>query len=197
MFLYSVLIVVANIGLPLLAVHLVGAIRKPNQLFRFTLPKTPEWLGIGLGFKLSLLLSIIYAFLGVFIVETFTEYGVGGFLLAWIYGSPIISIWAILPAAIYGILTGFLIGILVRRFQDHFFRITLIMAGIILCAIVAAMSHYILGIHATFDFVNRAIGYGSAGTLYETYPFYIGVPSIIYTLSGGWATWYIYKEAKH
>jgi len=163
-----------------------------------TLSESPERFGAKLGLKLSLILSTSYAFIGILVVQPYfgpapTKSDELMFLVILLLGLlfSILS-FAILPAIIYGVVTGYLLGLLIVNFKYRRSSLTFILLGIALCTMVTTLSHVIFNIHITLSF-----GYSSSillGSALESYPFRIGIPSIIYILSGGWASWYVFKK---
>jgi hypothetical protein len=208
--LYVVAIFVINFGIVtsligIVAFWIYSAIQKingkPNIFLQPSILDRPIWFSVILGLKLSIILSITYAFFGVFIVENFTRNGTDifgnflHFLFTWALGSPFIFLAAILPAVIYGVFTSLLLALLIGKFKHLFSSITSILLGIAFCAVITALTHFIFSIPVVLSFANTSTDYMSFG-VYETYPFFIGIPSIIYTLAGGWASWRIYKKLK-
>lgn len=194
---YFLVAIFFNVGILACLMYIVTEKRRRQSSIVFQWITTSESLqsfGIKLGITLSLVLSITYAFTGVFIVETFTKYGSGNFLFVWALGSPLIFFVAISPAVIIGIFTGFLLGILTDRLKNKISSITIVLLGITVCTVITVLTHYIFNLQVTFSFANSSSSYMNFG-IYETYPFYMGIPSIIYILSGGWASWYIYKNS--
>ena len=208
--LYVLAILVLNLGIVtsligIVAFWIYSAIQKingkPNIFLKPSVLDKPMWFSIILGLKLSIILSITYAFFGVFIVENFTKNGTDilgnflNFLFMWALGTPYIFLAAILPALIYGVFTSLFLALLIIKFKHLFSSITSILLGIAFCAVITALTHFIFNIQVVLSFASTSTDYMSFG-VYETYPFFIGIPSIIYTLAGGWASWRIYKKSK-
>jgi hypothetical protein len=156
------------------------------------LSEAPESFGMKLGFKLSLILATTYSFIGVFIVENLTQHDTSNFLFVLVLGSSVILLLAILPAVFYGVLTGMFLAVIISKYKRLLSSITSVLLGMALCAVITVLTHFLFNIPVTLSFVYPSTSYGLG--IYETYPFYIGIPSIIYILSGGWASWYIYKN---
>ncbi len=192
---YFFLIFVINIGLIAFLIYSVvqKIRRRPNQLFQLPSIRSPAWFGISIGLRLSLCLSITYGFLGVFIIETFVEPGSQIFLFMWLLGSPIIFIAAIVPSVICGTLTGFLLSELASLIRKRISITIFVVSGIALCTMIVVFFHVAFHVHVALSFVNTSSSESSFG-IYESYPFSLGIPSIIYLLTGGWASWYIYKR---
>jgi len=208
--LYILAILILNLGIVasligIVAFWIYSAIQKingkPNVFLKPSVLDKPMWFSITLGLKLSLILSITYAFLGVFIVENFIRSGTDilgkflKFLFIWALGSPLIFLVAILPAVIYGVLTSLFLALLIVKFKHLFYSITSILLGVALCATITALTHFIFSIPVVLSFNSMSADYDSF-SVYVTYPFFIGIPSIIYTLVGGWASWRIYQKLK-
>jgi hypothetical protein len=201
---------VSLIVIPIFLVYsVVQKIRKkPNILFQSTLPDTPERFGAKFGLKLGLLLSTTYAILGIFIVEAFVHTSSVEpspapapknflmYLTILILGLLLlIYLLAILPAVIYGTITGYVLGILISNFKHRFSSFMFLLLGVTLCVVTTTLSYTILNIKVTLSFETPPALYMSGG-IYESYPFYIGIPSLIYILSGGFASWHIFKKFK-
>ena len=196
---YIPLSITINLGIVTFLVYSVAQkiARKPNRFLKLSSPELPEILGTEIGFKLSLALSITYAFFSVLIIETFTSYnsGMGNFWVVWFWGSPVIFFMAILPAILYGCVTGFLLGIAIKYLGNWLSSTSMILLGILLCIILVVISHLIFHVQITFSFFNSSSRH-SYDSIYQTYLFSIGLPSVLYSLSGGWASWFIYKNFK-
>lgn len=195
MILYFVAVFILNVGILAFLIYSVRQkiLGRPNRFLLLPSPHMQTRFGIELGLKLSAILSFTYAFLGILIVQAFVESDWGSVILIWVLGLPHFFSVAILPAIAYGILTGVFLEKFVRRF-NHFLSVPIvILSGVIICIAITVLSHYLFGIQINFSFVNVSTGPLRFG-IYETYPFYIGIPSMIYIFSGGWAGWYIYKK---
>jgi hypothetical protein len=167
--------------------------------------------GMKLGSKAGFRLSLLYALVGIFLVEVVSKallwdwQAIGMFdwqnliqatpifLLALLY----ILFVAIGPATILGILTGMLLGkffeITIGRISKYF----LVFSCALLCMIIASLIHRFFDISIVFSFelpVTTQPQYLSMG-IYQTYPFYMGIPSLVYVLTGAWAGWQLYLKS--
>lgn len=166
-----------------------------NTLYSLENPNEPlVWIGAKLGLKTGLGLSIAYALLGVFIAE-FSDSGIDGVSIAifiLIFGSPIIFLQAIIPAVIYGIATGAIIGIIANRVTGHVTKIVFVLASTLVYLTIVILSHYLLGIQAAISLEpmspSRFFG------VYESYLFCFGIPSIVYILAGVCVSWWFYDS---
>jgi hypothetical protein len=185
------------INLVIIAVFVCSFVLKregnPNRFFHRSLEETPARFGVQLGWKLSFFLSVVYAFLGVFVIETFIEPSLGNFLIVWAMGSPIIFAVAILPAVIIGVVTGAGLSLLVSHLRERISTTTSFMLGFTFCIGMMVLVHLIFNVEVRFSFVDFSANIVPFG-IYGTYPFFIGLPSIIYVLSGGWASYNLFKR---
>jgi hypothetical protein len=163
--------------------------------------------GMELGSRAGFRLSTVYAISGIFLVflVEVLKYGVGDF--DWyklIQGAPIIFIAAFLillvavgPATILGILTGMLLGNFVEIFIGRISKYFLIFSCALLCMLIAILIHLFFDIPIVFSFQQPPTQspYFSMG-VFETYPFYMGIPTILYILAGGWTGWQLYLKSR-
>ena len=171
--------------------------------------------GMAFGIKAGFRLSMLYAIFGtllVFLVEVF-EGGVG--FLNWqtlgafdwsrlIRATPLFLLAAFLilfaviaPATIIGILTGMLLGKFVEMLVGRLSKYLLVLSCVVLCIILAVLIHLFFDVQIVFSFqppqANQS-QYFSMG-IFETYPFYMGIPTIVYVLAGGWTGWKLYLKS--
>ena len=165
--------------------------------------------GMKLGWKAGLKLSALYTVLGFFIIELRGQ-GIGFFdpleirtfdwdkfvlVVPIILGMVIvILILAIGPATILGALTGMYLGKLVEIAKERISKYFLVSLCILFCLVIAILIHLFFQIPIVLSFQSPSSDYHSLG-VYETYPFSIGIPSIIYILTGGWIGWQLYSKA--
>ena len=168
-------------------------------------------LGSKAGFRLSMLYAIS-AILLVFLVGVF-EPGVGFpdwreirafewyrliqaariFLLT----ALLILFVAVGPATILGILSGMLLGKFVEIAIGRISKYFLVFSCALLCMIIAILIHLFFDIHIVFSFQpppTTQSNYFSMG-IFGTYPFYMGIPTIVYVLAGGWIGWQLYLKS--
>ncbi|HEX2697461.1 MAG TPA: hypothetical protein VHM28_07095 [Anaerolineales bacterium] len=146
-----------------------------------------------LSIKLSILLSALYAVVGVFLFCIINGEAIL-FPIALIVGAPFITFVAIFPSIIVGFLTGRIISRLAesdasRRLSSTVFALI----SMLICGLIAFLIHVMFEIKIDFSF-EAPVSYLSFGFL-QTYPFSFGIPSIIYILAGGWFGSRIYPRA--
>ena len=162
--------------------------------------------GMNLGWKAGLILSLLYVIIGIFIIESL-GYGVGfsslkfydsfpwGDFFAMIFAVIImILLLAIAPATIIGALTGTYLGILAETTRGRISKYLFVLLCIASCLVVVILIHLLFQIHTTLSFQTSNSDYLSMG-IYESYPMYMGIPSVIYILTGGWIGWKLYSKA--
>ena len=94
-----------------------------------------------------------------------------------------------------GTLTGMVFGIITEIVNTRISQLMCVIFGVLICAMLAILFHLIFGIQVGFSFENTKIApSGLSAGIYETYPFGIGIPTIIYILTGGWANWRFYSK---
>lgn len=161
--------------------------------------------GTHLGWKAGLILSSMYAILGILVIELL-GYGVGFFSVEFYNGFPwvefvglifatiiTIAILAIAPATIFGALTGRCLGVLAKTTSEHLSKYLFVLLCVVSCLMVVILIHIMFQVSITLSFQGPPSEY-SLG-VYESYPFSIGIPSMIYVLTGGWIGWKIYSKA--
>ncbi|MGB8646789.1 MAG: hypothetical protein WCF84_16230 [Anaerolineae bacterium] len=157
------------------------------------------WRGAKLGLKASLGLSLVYAVLVLLISDTRNI-----IFLILPQADLFIFIFAIGPAMLYGTITGAILEGLANRLQNKFSVHAFIMISILLCLVIAILSHYLFAIQPDFtgknmiepDDSDSRYGRLLETQFFETYPFYIGVPTLIYVIMGGWAGGRLYRKAR-
>jgi len=154
------------------------------------------WEGMQLGYQAALILSIGYACLGMLIAEIA---GVGlGFPL-WIYiiASPFIFVAAgmlgIALAILLAEFTGLILGILARLLNKRISRFAFVAVCLGVCISLAITLYVIIRTHMAFSIKDFSSGDRFIG-IYATYPFWLGIPSVIYILAGGWVSWKLYDK---
>jgi hypothetical protein len=152
-------------------------------------PTSPIRAGLILGLQAALCLSIGYAVLGTLIVDILTESQMSLILLT--FGLPAIGLLAIAPAVCYGIFTGVVLGFLAGEMAGRTSRFAFMVLSITICLAIAAASHFLCGIKIVLSFEPSDMYSG----IYGSYLFYIGFPTFIYILTGGWAGWRLYAKA--
>jgi len=171
--------------------------------------------GMELGSKAGFRLSLLYAISGIFLTFLVEEFVNGvGFLdwqgigtFDWYKFISVASMFflvafvilfvAIGPATILGILTGMLLGKFVEIFIERISKYFLVFSCVLLCIMIAILIHLFFDIHMVFSFQQPSTTqshYFSMG-IYETYPFYMGIPTILYVLAGGWTGWQLYLKS--
>ena len=176
-------------------------------------PKTKEpsldlaWEGLRLGGKAGFIIAIWYAIAGILIIE-FLGQGVGllsfpseqeGGLRLFVFVTIVtiimIFFFAITPAVIIGALTGMYIGQLAKLTGARLPRYLFLMLCISLCLVVIILIHVFFKIPIVLSFQNSTppTSSGSLG-VYETYPFAIGIPSLIYLVMGIWGGGKLYSK---
>lgn len=167
--------------------------------------------GMKLGSKAGFRLSVLYALSGIFFVEVLStvwfldwqEVGTfDGYRL--LRAAPLFLLVAFLilfavvgPATILGILTGMLLGKFVELTIGRASKYFVVISCALLCVIIAVLIHLFFDIPIVFSFQPPTTQpqYLSMG-IYETYPFYMGIPTIVYVLAGGWAGWQLYLKSR-
>ncbi len=158
---------------------------------QYALPISVSWESVKLGFKVSLLLSIIYAVIGVFIFMI-TEVDVKSLPFVLMWGSLLIAILAIFPSILIGSLTGAIVGLIAETsFAKQISRMGFSFVGMIVCAVIAISVHILFGIKIILSF-EPSSNYSTG--IFETYPFLFGIPTLIYILAGGWFGWNVYSK---
>jgi hypothetical protein len=161
--------------------------------------------GTNLGWKAGLILSSMYAILGILVMELL-GYGVGFFSFEFYDGFPsvkfvaaifatiiTIAILAIAPATVIRALTGRCLSVPAKTTSEHLSKYLFILLCVVSCLIVVILIHIMFQVPITLSFQGSLSEY-SLG-VYESYSFSIGIPSVIYILTGGWIGWKIYSKA--
>lgn len=135
--------------------------------------------GADLGAKAGLLLSAFYMVLVVVIF--------GDWDLASSYFAITLGVYAaiLIPVLLLGVLTGTILGWLLKRFSGVISKQRYIQAGIFVCLILLAAFHIVF-----FTGVPLA----SSLSIRE-YWILIGFPGIIYVISGGWISHELWLKA--
>jgi MFS family permease len=162
--------------------------------------------GMNLGQKTGLILSLLYAAIGFVIIELL---GIGaGFSSPYFYTSfpasfpwggftiviIIIMLIAVLPATIIGGLTGACLGVLTEKTKGHISKYPFVLLCITSCLVAIILIHLLFQIPVSLSFEISNTDFLSFG-IYESYPFCLGIPSVIYILTGGWIGWKLYSKA--
>jgi hypothetical protein len=145
--------------------------------------------GADLGAKTGLLLSALYS---VLVVAIF-----GSWELAGSYFVIVLGLYAaiLIPVLLLGILTGAILGWLSKRLSGVVSKPRFIQVGILVCIILVVALHlvYFTGIplltakYAAEPFVPSLS--------IREYWIFIGFPSIIYMISGGWLSHELWMKA--
>lgn len=168
--------------------------------------------GMELGCKAGFRLSTLYAISAILFIGIF---GGGGELLNWltsvsfswhrfIHTIPlligvafIIFFVAIGPATVLGTLTGMMLGKFANIFIGRMSKYFLAFSCALLSTMIAILIHLFFDIQIGFSFQQSPIAesnYLSMG-IFETYPFYMGIPTILYIFAGGWTGWQLYLKS--
>lgn len=172
-----------------------------NDVIKFS----PVAHGMRLGLKAGLVLASVYALLGLF-----TEVGrqiwltqdlrimmLPIFRMGWAGLLPLYFLLSFGAALALGALTGGLIGDLWMRFGRRIDGRIFALTVLILCASI------VVGLHAIFQVkIDLAIApllvdqnewpSNSLGLL-VSYPFSVGVPSILYVVAGAWGSYFFWR----
>jgi hypothetical protein len=172
--------------------------------------------GMALGSKAGFRLSLLYAISGIFLVFLVEELRDGSGFLDWqaveafdwfrlAHAVPIFLITvslilfvAVGPATILGILTGMLLGKFVEIFIGHLSKYSIVISCASLCMVIAILIHIFFDIPIVFSFQPTPTAQASYFSLgvFETYPFYMGIPTILYVFAGGWTGWQLYLKSR-
>jgi hypothetical protein len=175
----------------------------PNALVAEELTTHLVWEGLFSGGKTGLIASTLYAAIGMIIAE-FLGQGMdlswlpsqaenwGQFVLMMVTIVTMILFVAIIPATIIGALTGLYIGQLTKLFGEIIPRHLFLALCVSFCLVVVISFHTLLRIPVTLSFQSSdsALDIG----VYGTYPFSIGIPSVIYVLLGIWVGWTFHSK---
>ena len=164
--------------------------------------------GMKLGFKASLALSTFYAILGFFTVELLgrgvgflslfekpDEWHINFYLIVVIIGVLLMIITilflAIAPAIILGTITGMFIGKIAEIIKERIPKYFFVSLSIFSCLVIAILLHLFFHIPVVLSFQPPLV---SEFDIYDTYPFYTGIPTVIYVLTGGWVGSQLYSK---
>ncbi len=188
-----------------------------NHLSRESGPQSLVSPGAKLGLRAGLRLSIAYAIVGVFVEEIARQLpginplsligAIGGSFVLVLVSSPIIFLFAIVPAILYGLFTGALLGKMAELMKNALARPVFAGFSLLICSVIVLASHEFFQLNVSFSFVqsisltpgHSVISLGGdvislVPAPFDSYPFYIGIPSLIYILTGGWAGWRLYDH---
>jgi tetrahydromethanopterin S-methyltransferase subunit C len=138
-----------------------------------------------LGLKLGLVSSFLYliGFIAFFNVDAFRfSRSLADFVFGLLVTLPVSlivgAIIGVLPAMIIGWATGFLLGMVVEKQPDVMSNATAFLVGCALCGLIAIL----------FNVVSLvSFGYDNASFLGDgMYWMLIGLPSLVYIITGGW-----------
>ena len=156
------------------------------------------------GGKAGFILSVLYAIGGLLLIEVLGQ-GMGllsapvapddwgdsiGIILIVL---TMILLFVILPATFIGAMTGMFLGYLAKRFVKVMPKHLYLAIAVCFCLVVVIGIHLLVGIPIELSFQTSSSPYSSGA--YETYPFSIGIPSMIYMLMGIWVGWRLYSKA--
>jgi hypothetical protein len=181
-----------------------------TDMQKTSITKTPTVnsarVGMNFGRKTGLILSSLYAVIGFFVIELL-GYGAGlsspyfytsfpssfpwvGFIIVII----IILLIAIAPATIIGALTGACLGVLAEKTRGRISKYPFVLLCFTSCLVAIIFIHLLFQIPLTLSFEISNTEFLSFG-IYESYLFRLGIPSVIYILTGGWIGWKLYPKA--
>ena len=166
------------------------------------------WEGLRLGGKAGFRISIWYAIAGILIIEflgqgvgllSFPSEQEGGlrlFVFVIIVTIIMIFFFAITLAVIIGALTGMYIGQLAKLTGARLPRHLFLMLCVSFCLVVILLFHIFFKIPIILSFQNSTppTSSGSSLGVYETYPFAIRIPSVIYVVMGIWEGGKLYSK---
>jgi ABC-type uncharacterized transport system permease subunit len=118
-----------------------------------------------------------------------------GVELLWLLATPLLWIIAILPSVLYGSITGTILGAIVATLKKRTSSILVICYGLLVCIVIAVLSHLLFQVHVDLSSLTHFVS-SPYDDFYQTYFISLGLPTIIYILSGGWAAWFIYVRVK-
>ena len=160
--------------------------------------------GLKLGRKIGFKVSTLYGIAGFLIIELFGD-GIGIFStfsenllsipqILWVIFmvAIIILILAITPATIIGSITGMYMAVLANTKVIHKSKYFFVLLCILFSLIMIILIHTLFQIPITLSFESSPYEF-SLGT-YGVYPFYIGIPSVIYIFTSGWVGFQIYSN---
>jgi hypothetical protein len=159
------------------------------------------------GFVAGLGLSMIYALAGLIIVDL-VQATFPIFLIFLIFGSATILVLAIIPAALYGTYTGLILGVTAELLGSRISRGAYVLLSLMICVGIAVLTHLVFRIPVVLSFeslppsftrrstfLNIFLGFGPGSLApYDSYLFWIGLPTIIYLFTGGWIGSRLYNK---
>jgi hypothetical protein len=171
--------------------------------------------GMELGSKAGFRLSLLYAIFSIFLVllaEALRDgfgsldlralgasewYGLTHAVPLFLLIVLLILFVAVAPATILGILTGMLLGKFVEIFIGRLSKYVLVVSCAFLCMIIATLIHLFFNIPVVFSFQPAPIAEANHFSMgvFESYPFYMGIPTLLYVLAGGWIGWQLYLKS--
>ena len=151
-------------------------------------------LGMGVGLIAGLVLSVLYAVIGVG-VETAREIRVAPdpsvvVLLPWAVfslGLPVVILFGIGPAVFFGTGTGALIGLLHAILKPRVTCTGFAIIGFVTCAGISIGVHGFLGIPITPSAMPGLSGgefHMERLGILVSYPYLMGIPSLVYVVTG-------------
>jgi hypothetical protein len=172
------------------------------------MPKEPavELIGEGLllGGKTGLRVSMLYITVGLIVMEFLgrglisspvsPSWGFWGKVILTILAGGVVFIFSIVPGTIIGALTGMYFGLLTKllgerqRISKYLF---LAMCGS--SCFIAVILFHILFRGPIADSLAHKPDLFTIGN-YGTYPFIIGIPSVLYILIGTWLAWKLHSK---
>lgn len=162
----------------------------------------PVTLGMRLGFKTSLILTCAYWILGIS-VETGRQMWLLHEIQIWMLPVarfagmlPFFFLIALVAIAFLGTLTGGLIGELWTRIGQRLDGRVFALLSLILCVSIVVGFHVIYQIQVNFFIpavLNDSGWYSDTVGLLVSYPFWVGVPSLLYLAAGAWGGYFFWK----
>ncbi len=166
------------------------------------------WTGAKSGARVALVLSVAYAICSVPVGLALR----GGlvwlsYTLVYLFvGAPLIAILGILPALVLGTLTGAVLAEFASGMVGKIPRAIFVLPSICTCIAVVAAIHDLWGIQiaASLNQAAAIAGQPAAQLIidnddllspFNSYPLYIGIPSLIYILAGGVVGWRLMTRA--
>ena len=162
------------------------------------------WEGLGLGAATSLRVSLLYLTAGLLVME-FLGRGLGSLPPPVDYGfwyDAVLTILAVMfiylftipPTTILGAMTGLYFGKLAKFVGERMrmSRYLFLMLSVSSCLLGVLLFHLLFRgpIASVFQSTNEMFSIG----IYGTYPFMVGIPSLIYILMGSWIGWKLYSK---
>jgi len=158
--------------------------------------------GMRLGFKTSLVLTCAYWILGI-LVEAARQMWLLRDLRVWILPIakfpgmlPFYLIMGLMPIVFLSTLTGGLIGELWLHIGRRVGGRVFALLGLILCASIVVGFHAIYRIQVNFFIpavLNDSGWYSDTVGLLVSYPFWVGVPSLLFITAGTWGSYLFWK----